>query len=166
VYAMKITNVMTLQAYDLHCRRSLPSKIPVLSHPDWRRRMGDCIYDYSRSTEPAIRPGVHNEGNRNTDLKGENSLHSTHFYYFGEKAVPVPPPLLALIKKSQGHKKIENAALIQQFETWIRQFRLNALLGEPQLKHAFDKPLAPHHLAACASCHQKEDIEETEEIIC
>jgi putative DNA base modification enzyme with NMAD domain len=125
VYAMKISQVLTMEEYDIFCEEELNEKVPDWNNKDWRRRMGDCIYDYSESNKPKIRKGVHNEGSRIRDLSGKNSLISNHFYYFGEEARPIPEGLKKLIKKNQGHLKIENIELIKAFEEWVEGFEKN-----------------------------------------
>jgi len=162
-YAMKVTQILTMEEYNHYCQKELPAKVPDIGHSDWTKRMGDCIYDYSAGGAPTIRPGVHNEGNRERDLSGQRALLSTHFYYFGEEAVPIPTYLFPLIKKSQGHRKIEDPRLVEAFERWMEPFPLNVVAGEPQLKHAFDGPPAESRMAACADCHLEEDIQEGEE---
>jgi hypothetical protein len=87
---MKITDKKTLKEYDAFCKNNLTNKIPKWKTKDWRFRVGDCIYDYSIDNEPIIRKGVHNEGNRQRDLGGQNALLSDHFYYFGVEARPLP----------------------------------------------------------------------------
>jgi Nucleotide modification associated domain 2 len=166
VYAMKINDKLSLEAYDRFCQAHLPAKIPDIHHDDWRRRMGDCIYDFTGGNPPGLRPGVHTEQNRIRDLSGECVLLSRHFYYFGEGAVPLPADLLPLVQAGQGHRKIERADLVEEFEAFTKPFPLNTIAGEPQLKHAFDGPAGLARLAACASCHLEEDGHEGEEVYC
>jgi Nucleotide modification associated domain 2 len=166
VYAMKVTSILTMRDYDYYCQRSLPAKLPDVDHKDWRMRMGDCIYHFPKGKSPVIRPGVHNEDNREMDLSGQRALLSTHFYYFGENAHLLPENLLLLVKRGQGHKKIEDAQLIDTFEEWISLFPVNTIGGEPQLKHVFNGPLRVESLKACGSCHTEEDRHEEEERIC
>ena len=47
IYAMKVTKKMTLQEYDDYCRNHLQKKIADWENRDPRRRLGDCIYDFS-----------------------------------------------------------------------------------------------------------------------
>lgn len=149
VYAMKITNKKSLSEYDDFCRNHLTNKIPNWEAKDWRLRLGDCIYDYSTTIEPTLREGVHNEFNRQRDLSGYNALLSDHFYYFGVEARPLPTELKVLIKKNQGHKKIENHRLIQEFEKWIKQFEKNKLYAEPQMRWLFDRKTSNKEEFAC-----------------
>ncbi len=166
VYAMKITDKKTLSEYDEFCKSNLINKIPKWKTNDWKLRVGDCIYDYSTSSEPVIRKGVHNEGNRQRDLGGHNSLLSDHFYYFGVEARLLPSNLKELIKKNQGHKKIENPNLIQQFEEWIEQFEKNKLYADPQMRWLFDRELSDEEVSACAKEKLENDEDENEETVC
>lgn len=139
VYAMKITRIMSLREYDAYCRQFLHGKIPDWKHTDWKQRVGDCIYDYSRGEHPKIRKGVHCECNRTRDLGGKNVLLSEHFYYFGVEARSLPVDLRELVKKNQGHKKIERKDILEEFEKWIAQFKKNTLYAEPQMPWIIDK---------------------------
>jgi Nucleotide modification associated domain 2 len=163
VYAMKIEEIKTLKQYDKYCKDSLTHKIPQWEAKDWQLRVGDCVYDYSQKYKPAIRKSVHNEDSRKKDLGGENALLSEHFYYFGEEPRILPTNLKDLIKKNQGHKKIENTDLVEKFEKWISQFEKNRLYAEPQMKWLFDKK-TDKDILACAKERSEDD--ETEEIHC
>ncbi|MBK7869164.1 MAG: hypothetical protein IPJ74_00070 [Saprospiraceae bacterium] len=83
--------------------------------------------------------GVHNEFNRSRDLSGENALVSTEFYYFGEESRQIPQGLIRIIKKNQGHLRIESEELIKQFENWINCFEKNRIYANPQLGFEFDR---------------------------
>jgi hypothetical protein len=166
VYAMKITDKKALSEYDEFCKNNLTNKIPKWKTKDWKLRVGDCIYDYSTNSEPTIRKGVHNEGNRQSDLGGDNSLLSNHFYYFGVEARPLPIELKELIKKNQGHKKIEKPDLIQEFEKWIEQFEKNKLYADPQMRWLFDRELSDEEVSNCVKEKLENDEDENEETIC
>ena len=133
VYAMKVTCKMTMKEYDTHCNKELQKKIPFPDKKDWRRVLGDSIYDFSIGNIPRLRKVLHDEDDKDTDLKGLNALVSDHFYYFGSKAEKIPPELTGLIKKEQGHIIVDDLVLIEKFEKWISQFELNKLYGDPQL---------------------------------
>jgi hypothetical protein len=138
VYAMKVTDKITIQQYDEYCRVSLQAKIPQWRNKDdYRLRLGDCIYDYSDGEPPKIRWSVHDERNRKTDLGGEYALLSNHFYYFGDKPVELPNNLQAIIHSTQGHKSNANQPYVDEFVKWINGYELNRLYGEPQLKSEF-----------------------------
>ncbi|MFX0125956.1 MAG: hypothetical protein ACFFAE_20210 [Candidatus Hodarchaeota archaeon] len=158
VYAMKITDKKTLKEYDSFCREKAPKKIPDWEHRDYRRRLGDCLYDYS--TKPPIqRKGVHNKKNVKTDLSGKNSLISNHFYYFGDKPIAIPESLKPIVLQRQGHRKDLNETYIPLFLEWIegQNLELNTLYGNPQL-NIFDDPACQ---SACIKFRATEiDIEE------
>ena len=166
VYAMKITDIKSLKDYDQFCRKHLQNKIPKWFDRDWRKRMGDCLYNFENGGEPKLRKGVHNELNRKRDLGGQNALLSNHFYYFGEETQPLPDNLKEIIKKNQGHKKIERTDLIESFENWIKQFDRNKIGAAPQMKYEFDKIPSDDQIAKCAKRHVEDDKNETEEILC
>jgi len=138
VYAMKIGDKKTLEEYDKYCRSNLPDKIPRWFNSDWRKRLGDCVYDYSKGVEPSVRMAVHKEQHRIKDLSGIYALLSTHFYYFGEEPRPIPAALKGIVKKSQGHLVIEDSILIKKFERWIRKFKKNKIYADPQGRHIYD----------------------------
>ena len=57
VYVMKVTRKMTMRDYDKYANERLHNKIPVMPVPgaklrrdsrEWRLRLGDSIYDFSR----------------------------------------------------------------------------------------------------------------------
>ena len=126
---------MTLEEYDLYCQSELPNKIPDWRSRNYKKRMGDCIYDYSNSHPPKLRWSVHNEENRKRDLGGENALLSKHFYYFGDKPVKLPEELHPIIHATQGHKSNSNDQYVDAFISWIEHkgFKKNTLIGKPQL---------------------------------
>ena len=99
VYAMKVSRALSMKEYDDHCRKSLREKIPDWSKAaDFRRKVGDSIYDYSHLGLPKLRPSVHTESNRKTDLGGLNVLLSDQFYYFGDKPINVPECLSPIVQ--------------------------------------------------------------------
>ena len=141
VYAMQITDKMTMLDYDLFCTSRKRDKIPNFRSPDYRRRMGDCIYDYSMGDPPKLRWGIHREENRERDLSGKYALLSEHFYYFGDRPVQLPVDLYPVIHATQGHKSDANQPYVAPFIEWIDSlgFRSNKLYGEPQLKPEYSR---------------------------
>lgn len=165
VYAMQVTLKLTLAEYDTHCRQHLPIKVPGMRPKLKENVVGDCIYDYSdphRAT-PAHRGFLHTEqALQQRDWRGENALLSTHFYYFGAEPRELPPQLLSLVKKGQGHYRRTNSDDILDFEQWLagQPFTLNHCHADPQLI-LWQKPapscgsllanLTPLPVAACAA---------------
>lgn len=108
VYAMKVTKVMSLEEYDSYCQSNLPGKIPNTESSTYKRKVGDCIYDFSGNGKPVQRKGVHQPQNRAKDLRGNNALLSNHFYYFGKNARKIPPGFSILARQGQGHQSKKN----------------------------------------------------------
>jgi hypothetical protein len=140
VYAMRVIDIRSLWGYDILCQRKYQGKIPDWNSSDFTRRVGDCIYDYSQGSPPKLRPSVHSERNRKTDLGGENALISSHFYYFGNQPVKLPHDLKPLVCKQQGHKVKINQPYAEPFVQWIESlpYEPNKPYGEPQLKSEFE----------------------------
>jgi Nucleotide modification associated domain 2 len=135
VYAMKVTSKLTMEEYDVFCNDELKKKVPFPDTKDLRRVLGDSIYDYSVNKIPRLRKmkNLHDESNRETDLSGQNTLISEHFYYFGKNAVDISEKFPSLIKNSIGHLICEDNEIIEEFEKWISQYEVNKEYGEPQL---------------------------------
>ncbi|HEU4573982.1 MAG TPA: hypothetical protein VFS36_03195 [Chitinophagaceae bacterium] len=79
VYAMKVTSKMSMKEYDDYCNQELKKKIPFPDKKDWRRVLGDCIYDFSTGTVPRLRKLLHNENDKDTDLGGKIHFSQTTF---------------------------------------------------------------------------------------
>ena len=156
VYAMKITDVLTMKGYDAFCRRSLPEKIPNWTNSDFQRKVGDCIYEFGVSGEPILRGGVHSEQNRETDLSGENVLLSNHFYYFGDKPTPLPESLVGIVHPMQGHRSRANDPYAAEFLKWVegRGWPKNTLIGEPQLKNRILRMSEEECRGVCSKEHR------------
>jgi hypothetical protein len=148
--------------YDSLCRRSLKGKIPDLHSTDFRKRVGDCIYDFSDPSRPRLRASVHDEGNRFTDLGGLNAIISRHFYYFGNKAIALPPDLVPIVHQTQGHKSHANSPYVSQFVSWIESsFSPNEVCGEPQLKDSLT--LDPGCRSVCAGGRRDDAVSDEED---
>ena len=119
VYAMRVTNVVSMKDYDLR----FPARRPDVRSKDWRRWLGDSIYDFS-SNPPSVRKSVHGEEHRDNDLGGENVLVSDDFVYFGEAPIELPPKLLPIARVQQGHRSKLNEPLVAPFERWIRSLKI------------------------------------------
>jgi len=136
VYAMKITDKMTMRRYNEFCGGHYPNKIPQWRNREDRQlRVGDCIYDYSQGESPKLRWSVHIEENMKRDLGGKYALLSSHFYYFGDKPVSLPERLHPIIQATQGHKSDANQPYVTDFVAWIEDsgFEPNKLYGQPQM---------------------------------
>jgi hypothetical protein len=143
VYAMKVTNKLTMKAYDQFCKASLREKVPQWESQDYSLRMGDCIYDYGNGEYPKIRKSVHCEVQRRPDLSGKYALLSNHFYYFGDQPVLLPEYLYPIIQRTQGHKSNLNQPYVQIFVNWIESlgYQKNELYGKPQFSDDLSEEL-------------------------
>ena len=164
VYAMKVTEKLSMSQYDTFCGAHLARKIPEWLTGNFKGRMGDCIYDYANGEPPTLRDSVHKELNRTRDLRGKFVLLSTEFYYFGDKPVPLPPELIAIVKRNQGHKRVESESLVKSFEAWVVRFPLNELRGQPQLKKEFTTKR--YVRSKCSRNDYEDDCSTREEVVC
>jgi hypothetical protein len=115
VYAMKVTDKMTLQEYftsaDFACKKLRPN--------------GD--YRYGDNVEPRTE----------FDMHERFVLVSEHFYYFGRSAISIPKKRFpGLEKKGQGFKSRFDEAYIASFVKWIENEvgRGPGKHGEPSLR--------------------------------
>lgn len=131
VYAMRVTQKMTMEEYDRFTLSKLPLKIPLQDTNDLLRRYGDSIYDFSSPT-PSLRPSVHNEGERKKDLEGCFVLLSDYFFYFGDKPVSLPETLQRIIIR-RGYKSKANAPCVDDVIRWLHSlgYPPASLIGEP-----------------------------------
>ncbi len=152
VYAMKVTETMSMAEYDDWTRRHLSDKVPVWHSTDHRRRLGDSIYDFG-TDPPSQRRCVHGPENVPTDLNGRNVLMSDRFYYFGDQAIPLPDELLPIVKQGQGHRSRSNESHFANFLGWLEGLQLKpGIHGQPQLDLFKDEDTAN----SCALARSKE----------
>ncbi len=155
VYAMEVTEVLSLQEYDRVARTKWPQRIPDLTSPERSRWLGDCIYDYS-SGAPIQRPGVHSSMNVETDLGGKNALVSENFYYFGKRAIPLKESLKAICHQTQGHRSTANQPFFEEFVDWIKQRHRPS--GEPEPGRLPNVDF----IRRCGGCRPRKDDGETD----
>lgn len=120
VYAMKVEEVVSMADYDRLAQSRWPNRVPNPLSLDAADRLGDCIYDFSGGSPPYQRSGVHGPGNVARDLRGENVLIATDFYYFGSRAIPLPGHLRAICHQTQGHRSDSNDEYFDDFIYWLR----------------------------------------------
>jgi hypothetical protein len=139
VYIMEVTNKLSLREYNEYCLKDLQIKIPDLKSTKYEKKVGDCIYYYSKSEKLIQREGVHNEINFEIDTRGKNSLLSENFYYFGDSPIELPEDLLSIVKDGQGHRSVSNDKYIPLFLEWVNNLNLipNKLYGKPQISINF-----------------------------
>lgn len=143
VYAMRVSQKMTMHEYELYAQEYLPNKIAKRYDHDVRRRLGDAIFDFS-TDPPNVRLSIHDISHREHDLNGKYALLSDHFFYFGDKPRKLPPELLPIVRQAQGHRSRLNDPYIQPFLKWLYSLKLkpNALYGNPQIQRLGDVNVA------------------------
>lgn len=161
IYAMEVTNKMSMMDYDKFCKNYLKSKIPDIESEDLTKRVGDSIYDYSNgdSHPPSIRNSLHTEENRRTDLSGEYVLLSNNFYYFGSKPISLDERFKDFVHQAPNCKKKEDQKVIADFIRWLTH------LGKtPNTIHAVPfflekvKNMDKFTKGGCPKTHMEEDI--------
>jgi hypothetical protein len=135
VYAMKVTDKITLEEYDQFCRTFLPKKMPDWRNKDYRMRLGDCIYNFA-TKDPKMRTSVHTEENKAKDLGGKYALLSKQFYYFGDLPEILPEELRPIMYDGMAHQTEANQPYLDAFIHWIESldYPPNKPIGEPQHK--------------------------------
>jgi hypothetical protein len=68
VYAMHVTDKVSMADYDAFVKGHCPGKVPELRSRSWRRWLGDALYDFT-SQPPRVRPGVHNGSQQETGFE-------------------------------------------------------------------------------------------------
>jgi hypothetical protein len=131
VYAMRVTRKMTMEAYDRFTQQEKVEKIPDRRSKDWRRWLGDSIYDFS-GTPPRQRPGVHGRSEQARDLSGTFALLSSDFKYFGDNPITIPDGLIPIVLEGRGYRSTANDPYVGQFVAWIRSLGDGAPFGRPQ----------------------------------
>jgi len=147
VYAMQVSQKMTIEEYDKYVKKHIPQKKPDWTNDDVRRRLGDAIYDFS-TKPPEVRKSIHNESHRERDQRGDYALLSNHFYYFGDKPRKLPKELEPIVKQGPGHRSKSNDPYLGDFMNWLEGLGLepNKLYGKPQKqlwKDGYDKWCSP-----------------------
>lgn len=140
VYAMKVTETMTMEEYDTYCNNVIPNKIPDVYNKNYNRQVGDSIYDFSHRP-PFLRKSVHFDSEYCNDLRGKRVLLSDHFYYFGDNPIEIPLSLRKVIKKGQRHKSNYNEPYKENFIKWLEGLNLEVkrLYGKPLITINFSK---------------------------
>jgi len=163
VYAMRVSESMPLDEYDSYCQEHLRAKVPRWDSREFKKRVGDCIYDFSSGAVPKVRRSVHNEHNRDVDLRGKNALLSDHFFYFGNHPRLLPERLSPIVHQTQGHKSRANAEYADAFVAWLEGLGLKPgnLYGVPQHRH-----LIMTDPEAAEGCRAKDLEEDRDDEIC
>jgi hypothetical protein len=159
VYAMLVDDIMSYKEYDDHCKKNLREKIPDWNSTDLKRRVGDCIYDFS-SGKPELRDSVH-EGQDiiDRDFRGKNVLLSKQFVYFGSTPHPIKDSLIPIVRQGQGHKSKSNDPFLNEFINWIGNLLQNENIAN-YLPYGFNDWKDENCAVRCTERHIQEDDED------
>lgn len=135
IYAMKVTEVITLHEYWLDPR--FEYKKPNMNGT-LMTMFGDNFYFLDESDkwtqlDCAHRniDGVYNDVHMRKDIGGKNALISDLFYYFGQNAPQVPESLNKVCHTTQGVKIVRPDELATQFIEWLHSNFETGLQGLP-----------------------------------
>lgn len=165
IYAMQVSQVMSLADYDAHCLTSLRAKLPVwqASEP-FEHQVGDCLYWQDAAGKWIQRPGVHGRGDQAKDLRGENALLAEEtFFYFGDRGVDLADAFHSIRHPMQGHKVHANNNIKEDVVRWLQGglgagYRPRILYGDPVHRHLV-RPGLPDG-GGCGSCRADVDDED------
>lgn len=135
VYVMKVSETMSFDAF-FHDRR-FQRKKPRLEGT-WRQRCGDNIYHRSEEGWKQLPSPFHSAPEKAKDIKYPSVFIAEEFYYFGEKAVPVPSYLDSLRFKRQGCKCSHPPSLVESFLDWLRTTHRPGIHGRPRDREGKD----------------------------
>src|SRR3990172_12947796 len=97
IYAMRVGTVLAIDQY----WERYPSKRPSQESPV--TKLGDNIWHRDAFGNWRGVPGaLHDERNRDRDLRGCNVLISSEFFYFGRNAIEIPNEFRSLIAMARG----------------------------------------------------------------
>ncbi|HEY3294099.1 MAG TPA: hypothetical protein VGL38_01535 [bacterium] len=136
IFAMRVSEKLTLAEYADRARTQLKGKIPDMKHADERRHAGDAIFDFS-SGRCIERPSLHSGSTDalRKDREGKYVLVSDHFYYFGSRPATLPYHLQEIAPSGFGRyvRSKMNAPFLDTFETWIESLGVHAnkVLADP-----------------------------------
>jgi hypothetical protein len=116
IYAIRVGTVLPFQDYWERYKSKRPSPETTV------KKRGDNIWHRDAFGNWRGIPGaLHDERQRDRDLRGRNALISSEFYYFGRDAIPIPNGFRRAIATARGHKNTYNADLINRFWEWIKR---------------------------------------------
>jgi hypothetical protein len=131
VYAMKISETLSFESYYADAR--FEKKKPVING-SWRERVGDNMYYKDQQGKWIQHPTIQHQSPDliRKDLKHHVVFVAEHFYYFGDKEIPIPSEFQELIWKRQGCKYEHNPEIVERFLTWLEENFDSGVLGNPK----------------------------------
>lgn len=136
VYAMQVSEVLTLDAYFRDVR--FGAKKPRGGSKDPRHRVGDNVYRQVKGEWRKYAGGTHTERHLAKDVSGKNVLIGARFYYFGREAVALPKGLALVGKGGQGHRSWFPRTYIEMLEAWLEKAFAPGVHGGPEAMTEFE----------------------------
>lgn len=127
VFAMRVDEVLTFEEYDRDPR--FQRKRPRMTGSA-RQRCGDNIYQRTSNGEWRQRRSRHGLSHLAGDLGGRHVLVGREFYYWGCRAIPIPPPLQEIVKRGPGFRSTFPPEVVRRFVAWVRMHEPK-VYGEP-----------------------------------
>lgn len=138
VYAMQVHEKLTFDEYWMDPR--FKRKRPVMNGSK-RQMYGDNIYHRPTPDSPFFQENSHHSlpnGEKNSlncdrDLPGKYVLIAKNFWYFGEKAIPIPQDFLPLANVVRGYKIFNDEQFIEGFSNWLITLPQSGYIGRPYM---------------------------------
>lgn len=137
VYAMKVNGKMTFDEY--WTNPGFQYKKPVMNG-SLVQNYGDNIYHTvngewcQADSHHSLEYGVCNYANLNRDTRSHFVLSSTHFFYFGREAVPIPVKYTeSICWNGRNFKWVPNQADLEDFVLWLERNYSPGLHADPLL---------------------------------
>lgn len=131
VYAMRVSEVLHFDEYfdDPRFQKKKPNV-----GGEWRERCGDNIYrrDSDGRWQQSWSRHHQSDEHRRRDTKYPYVFVSDHFYYFGEKAAPIPDDCQDLVQRRQGCKCNHDPDTVARLLAWIEAYFAPGIHGQPR----------------------------------
>lgn len=130
VYAMQVSETHPFEKYYVDVR--FEKKKPVV-HGSWCERCGDNMYYKGEQGQWVQHRTIHHRSPEiiKKDLKHPTVFIAEYFYYFGDKAIVMPPEYQELIWKRQGVKSDYDGEVVEKFLGWLKENFSSGILGKP-----------------------------------
>ncbi len=151
IYAMRVSEVLDFDEYYKDPR--FQTKKPVVNGT-WYQHCGDNMYYRDDSGQWSKLHSVHHRHKKqiDQDLKYPRVFVAEHFYYFGDKAIEIPPKYHKLIWKRQGCKW-HDTDVVLDFLGWLQDNYTAGVHGEPSdMPKAAQVEIIPANEAGSCSC--------------
>lgn len=137
VYAMRVNEILSFSNYwnDFRFEKKKPNL-----NASYRAACGDNIYQplegggyHQLNSYHSKKDGSPNQKHIDRDTSVDRVLVSNDFVYFGAEGPMVPDFIkkAGLVLSGRGHKKIDDEAIITDFESWLTDLGVKGYQGRP-----------------------------------